>query len=244
MAPGFGLTSDWKGWKQMNKSLTLLAVMLTVMLCVQAAWAQRGTGQQQGVARQVDKPPVETIVGSLKEIKTDPCGQATGRSPVGTHLILQGDTKTYNVHLGPASEVVDVVGMVRVGDKIEARVFRTPRLPEDQYVAVSVKLGEKEIALRDDSLRPKWAGGGRRGPGPQAARGGGRGAAGRGGRRLAFSRVLRQSSELDLSSEQVDKIEAILAKAESQIREILTEQQLNALNSQPRGRQGRGRGPR
>ncbi|HEY3392346.1 MAG TPA: hypothetical protein VGK58_06550, partial [Lacipirellulaceae bacterium] len=206
--------------------------------------AQRGTGELQGIARQADKPAVETIAGTLKQIKTDPCAQTTGRSPIGTHLILEGENKTYNVHLGPASEVGDVVGMVRVDDTVEATVFRTPRLPENQYVAVSVKLGDKEIVLRDDSLRPRWARTSGGAPGQQAVRGGRSRAAGRGARRLAFSRVLAQSSELNLTDAQVDTIEEILAEAENRIRDVLTDEQLNALDSLPRGGQGRGRGPR
>jgi hypothetical protein len=227
----------------MGKSMMAAGLVLAVLLSVHMARAQRGTGEREGVARQAEKPATETIVGTLKEIKTDPCGQATGRSPVGTHLILEGEGATYNVHLGPASEVEDVVGMVRIGDTVEANVFRTERLPENQFVAVSVKLGETQIVLRDESLRPRWAGSGGRGPGQQAARRGGEGAPGRGGRRLASSRVLALSSELELSSEQVDKIDDILAAAEKQIRDVLTEQQLNTLDRQPRGRQGRGRGP-
>ena len=112
------------------------------------------------MARQPVKPAVQTIVGTLKEIKTGPWEHTTGRSPIGTHLILQAEKATYNLHLGPASEVKDVVATVRVGDKVEATAFRTERLPEEHYIAVSVKSGDKEIVLRADSLRPRWAGGG------------------------------------------------------------------------------------
>jgi hypothetical protein len=56
--------------------------------------------------------------------------------------------------------------------------------------------------------------------------------------------VLGQSSQLDLSEKQLDEIDKILAAAEEQIRGVLTEKQLNALDSRPRGGQGRGRGPR
>jgi hypothetical protein len=243
LVSGIRWNNVWKGWEQMNKSMIMVGVMLGVLLSVDTVRAQRGTGERQGVARQAEKPAVETIVGMLKEIKSDPCGQTTGRSPIGTHLILEGEEKTYNVHLGPASEVGDVVGKVRVDDKVEATVFRTPRLPEDQYVAVSVKLGDKKIVLRDESLRPRWARGGGQGPDQIGLRRGGPRAVGR-GPRLVNSRVLGQFSELDLTEEQVQKIEGILANAEEQIRDVLTEEQLKALDTQPRGRQGRGRGPR
>ena len=215
----------------MRKLMVTIGVVLA-MLLVNQATAQRGTGERKGVARQAVKPVVQTIVGTLKEIKTGPCEETTGGSPIGTHLIiLQADKETYNLHLGPASEVKDVVGIIRVGDEVEATAFRTARLPEGQYIAVSVKSGGKEIVLRDDTLRPRWAGGGG-------------GAAVDGGRRLVTSRVLGQSSQLDLSKEQLDKIDEILAAAETQVREVLTQKQLNALDSRPGGGQGRGRGPR
>ena len=215
--------------------------MLVSTLFVDTATAQRGTGERQGVARQAAKPEVQTIVGTLKAIKTGPCEHTTGWSPNGTHLILQGEELTYNLHLGPASEVEDVVEIVHVGDMVEATVFRTARLPENQYIAISVKGSDKEITLRDASLRPRWARGGGRGAGQQASKGGGPGADGR-GRRLASSRVLTQSSQLNLSEEQMEMIEAILAETEAQIRDVLKEEQLNMLDNRPGGGQGRRRG--
>jgi hypothetical protein len=237
------LGDSQKGWKQMRKFMVAIGVALAVFLLVDTVTAQRGTGERKGIARQAVQPAVQTIVGTLKEIKTGPCEEATGASPIGTHLILQADKETYNLHLGPASEVKDVVGIVRVGEKVETTVFRTARLPKDHYVAVTVKSGDKEIVLRDDSLRPRWAGGGGRRDRQPASRGGGAGV-GR-GPRLANSRVLAQSSQLDLSEEQVEKIEAILIESEKQIRKVLTDEQINMLDSRPRG-DGRGgrRGPR
>lgn len=145
----------------MRNLMVTVSVMFVAMLPADAVAAQRGTGERDGVARQDVKPEVQTITGILKEIKTDPCQQTTGRSPVGTHLLLQGEKALLNVHLGPASEVGDVVGMVRVGDTVEVKAFRTPRLPENQFIAASVKFGDQEIVLRDGFLRPRWAGGGR-----------------------------------------------------------------------------------
>jgi hypothetical protein len=227
----------------MRNLLVTAGVVFVVMVLADTVAAQRGTGQHEGVARQGVKPEVQTIIGTLKEIKTDPCEQTTGRSPIGTHVILQGEEALLNVHLGPASEVADIVGMVRVGDTLEVRAFRTPRLPENQFIAVSVKSGDNVIELRDDSLRPRWAGGG----GPRAAqpairRGGMR--FGAGGPRLANSRVLAPASQLELREDQIKAIEAILAEAEERIRDVLTEEQLNSLESQPRGGRGGRRGSR
>ena len=74
----------------MRNLMVTASVMFAAMLLADAVAAQRGTGEREGVARQDVKPEVQTITGTLKEIKTDPCQQTTGRSPVGTHLLLQG----------------------------------------------------------------------------------------------------------------------------------------------------------
>jgi hypothetical protein len=227
----------------MRNLLVTAGVVFVAMILADTVAAQRGTGQREGVAMQNVQPKVQTIIATLKEIKTDPCEQTTGRSPIGTHVILQGEEALLNIHLGPASEVGDVVGMVRVGDTLEVRAFRTPRLPDNQFIAVSVKSGDKEIELRDDSLRPRWAGGsGPRAARPAVRRGGMR--FGASGQRLANSRVLASGSRLDLNEEQIRAIEAILAEAEERISDVLTEEQLNSLESQPRGGGGGRRGPR
>jgi len=213
--------------------------LILVLILADVAFAQRGTGERQGVARQTDQPTVQSIVGTLQEVQTGPCENTTGKSPVGTHLILEGKAATYNLHLGPEARVGDVIALARVGEPVEATAFRTGRLADDHFVAVTVKLGGEEIRLRDESLRPRWAGGGRRGGG-QALRGSGGGPMGSGGgRQLVSSRVLAESSQLQLSAEQVESIEAILAEAQQRIREVLTEEQLQTLARQPRGGQGR-----
>lgn len=226
----------------MKREIAISGLVLCLLLAGSAA-AQRGTGERQGVARQAVKPAVQAIAGTLQEVKTGPCEQTTGKSPIGTHLILEGTDATYNLHLGPEAEVGDVIKLARVGKPVEATAFRTGRLADDHFVAVTVKLGGEEIRLRDESLRPRWAGGGRRGGG-QALRGGGEPVGSGGGPRLVSSRVLAQSSQLQLSTDQVESIEAILADAQQRIREVLTEQQLQTLENQPRVGQGRRRGQR
>ena len=227
----------------MKNFTVALGVVLLGMLIFSTAEAQRGTGEQEGVARQRIRPEMQTLVGTLKEVKTDPCERATGRAPIGTHLILQSDEEELNVHLGPASEVGDVVGMVRVGDTLEVKAFQTERLPENQYIAVSVKAGEKEIVLRDESLRPRWARGGGPGGGQRGLRRGGMGPGGR-GPRLVNPRLLVDGSQLELTDEQVQEIQRILADAEDRIRDALTEEQLSTLDSRPRGGRSGRRGPR
>jgi hypothetical protein len=80
---------------------------------------------------------------------------------IGTHLLLQtADKKVINLHLGPsAADVVkELLATVKDGSKVEAMAFQTSRLPADQFIAKSVTVEGKTVQLRDDNLRPAWAG--------------------------------------------------------------------------------------
>ena len=67
-----------------------------------AAYAQKETDDATGVARQAGKPEVVVLSGKLLEIKIGPCEATTGRSPIGTHIILEtAEKEKVNVHLGP-----------------------------------------------------------------------------------------------------------------------------------------------
>ena len=90
----------------------------------------------------------------------------------GVHLIVQAqDNRTINLHLGPASPLADIVQKLAPSQEITFEAFRTDRMPKDAYVAKSLTAGGKTFALRNDSLRPKWAS-------RRAGKGGGRGMGG------------------------------------------------------------------
>jgi hypothetical protein len=154
--------------------------LLLWLLCAMLAAAQKGTGEPTGVARQAVKPPIETMSGNIKDIKTGPCERTTGRSLEGEHLIVQAEAgKTINLHLGPAAALEDVLDQLSAGQQITFEAFRTDAMPQDAYVAKSLKAGDATFDLRDDSLRPNWAiaarGGRGGGTGMGAGRGQGRG---------------------------------------------------------------------
>lgn len=131
------------------------------------AHAQRGMGDPSGIARQAVKPDLVTLSGKLLEIKTGPCEKTTGRSPIGTHLVLEtAKGEKLNVHLGPQAAVAETVAKLKLGEPVTVQVFRTEKLPENQYIAQSLQSGDIKAVLRDAGLRPTWAGQG----------GGGRGA--------------------------------------------------------------------
>ena len=152
---------------------TIIAMITTVTLgnwFVGATYAQKGVGDTEGTARQAVKPEIVLLSGKIVEITTGPCESATGRSPVGTHMILETSKKQkWNVHLGPAAVVAKIVEKLAIGQEITVKAFHTDKHKEHHYVAVSLSFGNTTIELRDDTLRPVWA------QGSGAGRGLGRG---------------------------------------------------------------------
>jgi hypothetical protein len=62
----------------------------------------------------------------------------------------------------------EVRDRIFVGQLVGAEVYRTQEMPADAYIAKTLTLGEDVIPIRDDNLRPVWAGrpsGGRQGRG-------------------------------------------------------------------------------
>ena len=155
------------------KIIQILIVSLAVLLSFGSSHAQRGTGQEAGVAySNADVEEVE-ISGVVTGKKTGPCKNSTGRSTSGTHVFVKkNDEVTYNVHLGPTGAVSEIAGKLKKGREIMVVAFRTNNHPENNYVAQKIYAGEKDFVLRDENLRPFWAGQGRN-----------RGSSKRGGRR-------------------------------------------------------------
>jgi hypothetical protein len=211
----------------------LMGLGLALMMLVPAslAVAQRGTGARDGVARQPVKPDVVSVAGELKEIRTGVCEHTTGGSPIGTHLIVTVGQEELNVHLGPATEVAAMVAELNFGDTIEADVFRTERLSPSEYIAVSVTAAGKQHVLRDSSLRPMWAGNGRRwrqlrlGQGVQPA------VVSKDVAPLVSTTLLDPPNSVGLTKAQVVKIEMILTDAEQRIYDVLTKAQQESLTS-------------
>lgn len=152
--------------------LSLLAIV--AILCgtaVSEAYAQKGIGDDVGVARAAVKPEVITLSGKVVGVETGPCKNTTGRALVGSHVNLKTpEGETLNVHLGPAGAVESVAGRLTADTEIEVRAFRTDAMKENHFVAQSFRIGDETVTLRDETLRPAWAGSRGRGP-----RGGGYG---------------------------------------------------------------------
>ena len=141
---------------KVNTSLFISIFVALVMVTVPAN-AQKGMDESTGIAQQAVKPVVTTLSGKVLEIKTGPCEKTTGKSPSGTHLIVQSGEIIYNIHLGPEKAVDHVVDQLAIGSLVTFDVFRTEKMPENAYIAKSITLEDKVIHLRDDNLRPSWA---------------------------------------------------------------------------------------
>lgn len=136
--------------------IILIACFITIV-----GYSQKGTGEANGVSRQGLDPELLKMEGVVEKVESGPCKYTTGRSVSGTHLIVQTQDKLINVHLGPASDVSQLVS-VTAGNPIAMIVFRTDKLPKDEYIAKEVKVNGKSIVLRDERLKPVWAGGNRK----------------------------------------------------------------------------------
>ena len=129
------------------------------VLTTSVAEAQRGTGQASGIARQEVEVQRVTLSGVVVEVEAGPCENTTGRSLVGTHFFLQTpDDKTLNIHLGPTDQIETLVPALDVGEEVQVEAFRTERMQADHYVARSITVGDQVLRLRDENLRPVWAG--------------------------------------------------------------------------------------
>jgi hypothetical protein len=159
-----------------RKAVSLMIVVLLSATLVPFAFAQRGMGDPTGVGRQAIKPELVSFSGEVVAVETQPCEKTTGGGRVGTHVTLKTtDGETLNVHLGWADAVEKTASQLAAGKKVEVTAFRTDKMPEKHYVAKSLTFDGKSVQLRDESLRPIWAGGGARSNGLQQPLGSGRG---------------------------------------------------------------------
>jgi len=155
------MKTDEKNWFSELRAyevIVIVAAAVAALLCSTAAYAQKGMGDYTGIAREPIKPPITRLSGIVHEIRTHPCEHTTGKAEIGTHLILKSSqNQEFNIHIGPATAVADIVKQLSVGKEIEVFGFHTEKMPSDHYVARQLVLGGRSIDLRDASLRPFWA---------------------------------------------------------------------------------------
>jgi len=161
---GFQLKGTTMTAEYQTRRISAWPKLLFAVVCI-SSWAcsttiaQKGMGDQVGVARQGLKPFMTQLSGKIVSIETHPCEKTTGPALAGTHLIVEGtDGKQYNLHLGPASAVAPIVEPLQPGKQIQIVAFRTSQMPENQYVATTLRLEDgRVLVFRDSDLRSFWA---------------------------------------------------------------------------------------
>jgi len=139
---------------------TMLATMIMVIV-TSSGFAQKGTGNSSGVAKNYSSSIVTELSGELKKIVNEPCKKTTGRYSYGTHLFIETlntRKRTLNIHVGPTEEIKRITENLKTGQQIEMMVFKTDDLPENQFIVKSLKVKGKLYTLRNEDLKPFWAG--------------------------------------------------------------------------------------
>lgn len=141
-----------------------IKIVLLMAFCIVSlvGYSQKGTGENSGISRQQINPELLKMEGTIEEIESAPCKYTTGKSVSGTHLTLKTQKKLVNIHLGPTSEVSNLVS-VDEGDFIKMIVFKTDKLPKDQFIATKLFINGESIVLRGENFKPVWAGKKRKG---------------------------------------------------------------------------------
>jgi hypothetical protein len=153
--------------------MKVLILVPMVFLLALPALGQRGIGNPEGVARHWLAPAVETFTGTVVEVEIAPCEHTTGRSLLGTHLMVQSDAgESINLHLGPSSVLGSMTERLVAGQRINFEAFRTPQMAAGHLVAASLTLASGEVVtLRGDDFQPQWAAAGRDRPNERVAAG-------------------------------------------------------------------------
>jgi hypothetical protein len=143
----------------MPRAPWIAAALIAAAVCAGPAPAQRGTGADSGVGRTQTAPELARLSGRIAAVHTGPCKLTTGKAVDGAHLTLaMADGRTINLHLGPQELMAPLLQRLASGQTLTAEAFRTPRMPEDAYVARRVTVDGQSYTLRDQALRPLWRG--------------------------------------------------------------------------------------
>ena len=99
-----------------------------------------------------------TVTGTVEEVQHYTRGGGWG----GTHLTLNTEHGTLDVHLGPSEFLAEKQFTFAKGHQLEATGSKIPYSEGEALVARIVKKGEKTVTLRDSAGIPLWS----RGPRP------------------------------------------------------------------------------
>jgi hypothetical protein len=112
-----------------------------------------GAGGQYG--RLFDANTVVTISGKVTAVESMTPFKGMGQ---GVHLMLETDTETISVHLGPVWYLERQDVGFAAGDEIEVKGSRITYDGKPAIIAAAVHKGENVLLLRNADGTPMWAG--------------------------------------------------------------------------------------
>jgi hypothetical protein len=102
-----------------------------------------------------DPDTVTTLRGPVVDVSVVP---ARGGRAGGTHLKVQADGRTLDVHLGPTWFLESQGLAVAKGDAVEVTGSLVELEGSEQLIARELKTGGRVLRLRDERGAPAWAG--------------------------------------------------------------------------------------
>jgi DNA polymerase III alpha subunit len=134
--------------KQWNSFLMGVPVLLA--LVATTAVAQGGYG-----GRKYDPKSEVTVKGTVQDVQ-----QQTGKNGwSGTHLTLNTDAGTFDVHVGPTSYIAQKQFSFAKGDKIEVVGSKVTISDKEALLAREITKDGKTLVLRNAQGVPEWSGG-------------------------------------------------------------------------------------
>jgi hypothetical protein len=138
--------------KKIDNSNVLLAALLILLVAVTVVLAQGPAGQRMGPPR-YDPATEITVSGIVQEVK-----QISGsRRWNGTHLTLETDVGTADVHVGPSTFLAEKEFVFAKGDQIEVIGSKVKYGDADALIAREIKKDGKVLTLRDAKGFPVWS---------------------------------------------------------------------------------------
>lgn len=133
----------------------LFTVFLLLTLSLTAVFAQRGTGQR---TPKYDSATEVTLKATIQEVKEQGC-PSCGRNQTGTHLTVQAEGSTFDVHLGPTRFLTKNNFTFAKGESVEIIGSKVKVGEAEAVLAREVKRSGQTLTLRNAQGIPAWAGG-------------------------------------------------------------------------------------
>lgn len=142
------LRQKWE--ENMKRNSFLIGASLLLASLASTAAAQGGYGR-----RMYDPKSEVTVKGSVEEVR-----QQTGKNGWnGTHLTLNSDAGTFDVHVGPSSYIAQKQFSFAKGDKIEVVGSKVTISGKEALLAREITKDGKTLVLRNAQGIPEWSGG-------------------------------------------------------------------------------------